>query len=396
MSTENYEYNFIKSIIDAVGPRLACSEEEKKASQMQAKITGTKANIEQFICHPKASIGFIPVLGYLLLVLVLLYFWIPLVTLIILGFFLVYAIIQIFLYKGWLDFLTPRGQSQNVFTVVEPKEGKADFTIILSAHIDSSWHWKIAVKNPTSLRPKITMGVIGAFVFLLFNLLKVIEDYTIFDIGIPWLYYLILIFVPSWFFISQFLTWNKKQASPGAMDDLAGIAVGFSVMRYIKKHPDQAPKNCRVILLTTGSEEAGTKGSRAFIQKHKDDLLKGNVWVINIDSISDYNYFQVIDGDTWLGSKNDPDLCQLAEEAYKELNVRYDVIENPVGATDAASFSLNGIRAVTMSAQDPGPANNYHTCLDDLEHMDFRAVDQMNQVVLRLIQKVEKFVHTSK
>ena len=65
------EFEFLSKIIDAVGPRLPGSKEEKEAASMisslLSEITGNEAHVEEFTFAPKASIGAIPVLGYLLL-----------------------------------------------------------------------------------------------------------------------------------------------------------------------------------------------------------------------------------------------------------------------------------------------------------------------------------------
>ncbi len=392
-----YQYEFIEEIIDKVGPRLPGSKEEKKAANLIkekfTKLTGVEAKSEEFRFAPKASIGLIPALGYfLLLVLMPLYYINTLAHLIVTITTLFFAVCQIFRYTGWFDFLFPKKSAHNVYSVLEPPSGKVQYTLVLSGHIDSSWHSPLFAKKPELSQYKIMYGIASAFFFIIVSLLKLLYENNIIVGSGNWTLYIPILFIPGHYFLSRYLVWTKEKASPGAMDDLAGIAMSMWLVKYWLENPDKRPKNCRIVLLAIGSEEAGLKGSFAFVEKHKKDLLseENNPWVVILDGIGDKDYCHVVVGDEWLTTNYNETLRDLADEAMNELGIKHDLMKNPAGGTDSAAYARNKIRTICLAAQDPTPGFNYHTCYDTLENIEKKATKWITASTVRLIEKLDE------
>lgn len=388
-----YELNFIKNIIETTGPRLPASPQERQAAMMIkdefSRITGKEAVVEKFTCAPHAAIGAIPLLGYLLLfVLTPLYFFTPVGTIIFGLFLLAFAMIQIFKYKAWLDFLFPKHPSQNVYSTIEPTGGKVDYTIVLSAHVDSSWNWRLVKRWPKGIWIMIPWGVVSAIIMVLISFFKVLDRFGILTFSGPWLNWIVFAFLPGMVYIALMFSW--KEGVPGAMDNLSGIATIAWMGKYYMENPGEIPENSRILLLAAGSEEAALKGSDAFVKRHHDDLLQ-NAIVINIDSVSDLDHFHVVDGDAWLGVDYDDELCNLAVEAMKHVGVGPSTrVKNPVGGTDAASFTRKGIPSLTLLAQYMDASDYYHTDNDTVDRIEPDALSRMNEVVKRLVMLVGK------
>ena len=100
-------FDFCKVIIDKHGPRLPGSAEEKAAQKDIAAImenaTGVKPKVEKFMLAPRASIGAIPYLGYAGFVALALYYIHPIPAFIVSLCTLLFAVVQVFTYKGWFD-----------------------------------------------------------------------------------------------------------------------------------------------------------------------------------------------------------------------------------------------------------------------------------------------------
>lgn len=395
ISTEGsqYAHNFIKRIVDAVGPRLPGSAAERKGAELIAeeftKVSGSKAILEEFLVRPLCAIGAIPILGYIIALSPILFLIFPIGAIIAVAFALIFAVLQVFTYSNVLSFLFPKKLSQNVYSIIEPASGQTDYTIVFAGHMDSSWNWNLALKKPTLMWVKLPYGVLGGVVTLILALFKVLGQNQIISWWSDWYGLLIIPFIPGFWFVCNFLSYDIKKASPGAMDDLSGVAANLQIVRDLKAHPDRIPKNCRIILLGTGSEEAGIFGSKEFAERHENDLLK-NSWVICVDGVSDFEHFHIIDGDTWLFTKYDEDLCQMSAQSMKEVGVIPGTRQkNPVGGTDGGSFCRKGIRTVTLLAQNPIASDYYHTKNDRPERLDIRAMDKMNEVLALLIKKID-------
>lgn len=390
------QLKFIQRVIDATGPRLPGSAEERAGAEMIAeeleRAAGSPAVVEPFDVHPHASIAFIPVLGYIGLFLILpLTFVAPGAALAISALLVAFTYIQVFRYRGWFDFLFPKRQSQNVYAIMEPASGQVDYTLIVSGHNDSAYFFKYFYTGHAA--PRMVLAIASAFLIVPVALLRVLQAQGVITWAGEWTLVVALLLAPGFYFASQFISWSRDKASPGAADNLSGVVSAIHVADHFRTHPDQAPKNCRIIAIGFGAEEAGLKGSIAFVKKHRDDLLKGDVWMLNVDNVSDYDHFHVIDGDVWQQTRHDDDFCRLAEEAMQAAGVKYTRMMNPIGGTDCAPFVKAGMRATLLNAQDPGPSNRYHTFLDTPENIEEPALTKHNEIMLDLIARVDRFVH---
>lgn len=396
----DYVFNFIKSIIDKHGPRLPGSEEEKAASydieKYMQEATGQKVIRENFKVSPVASIGAIPIIGIIGFFMLGFYYVNPLISLILTSLVLIYAIIQIFLYKGWFDGLWKRHDSQNLYSVIDGGE-KIDYTIMFSGHMDSSWNWNHSMKNPQFVPIKIGLFILSILGIIVLSAIRIGTGYFhgLFNIDLEkghiLLTFLPILFIPGLYFGATFLSWDKSIASPGAMDNLTGVGISLFMGKYFRENPDKLPKNCRIIVSALGAEEAGLKGSMAFIKKHKDnkDLLINPV-VINIDSVSDYDYFGVISGDVWQMTNFDPELIKMSLEIFKGLGLKTQSFKNPVGGCDSTPFIKAGIPTVTICAQNPVATTYYHTKNDHYDRLDKRAIEKCIEGMVLLTEQIQE------
>ncbi len=400
-----YVHGFVKKVIETTGPRLPGSEEEAKAASIIAeemeKVTGKKATIEPFKVAPVASIGAISILGVAALITTVVFFISPLIGLILSFLILAYAVLQIFTYTGIFDFVWKQHTSHNVYSEVLPEDGSYDYTIMFSGHNDSSWNWNHSLKNPKTALLKIGLGMFGLLVMIITGIIQVSKGNLFVwnsakDIGTIILYCLPILTIPGSYFISTFLTWNKAVASPGAMDNLTGVGFSMLMAKYFNENKDKMPKNCRIICAGLGSEEAGLKGSMAFINKHKNEEWLKNTYVINLDSIRDYDHFNVIKGDLWLGSRFDQDMVNMAVDAMKETGRKGGVIVNPIGGCDSTPFYRAGVKTATLIAQDPTLTDYYHTSKDTFEDLDMRTLADFSEVLIRLTDKVAAYHNCGK
>ena len=125
------------------------------------------------------------------------------------------------------------------------------------------------------------------------------------------------------------------------------------------------------------------------MRKHKgEDILK-NCYNLNLDSIADEDYFEVVRGDAWQGTKFDPELIKMFEESMKEAGIeKPGNIVNPVGGCDSTPFHKAGVRTVTFAAQDPVMTNYYHTFYDTPDRFSVETVGTGLDVILRVIDKI--------
>lgn len=231
-SDENsdYMYNIIKDVLEEVGPRYPCSEEERKASEMMAKELEDKCDnveIEDFQIYPRALHGWVKLAVGLIIIGFMIYLLRPLNSLIIssitLGIilFVLYMLYKhLFLYDDFIMKYWPlfkKDNSQNVVGTFKPK-GEVKKRVIFAGHIDSAPRFNIMhyfrdgyMYNTIVLiiyLLSLTIIYLLQFIFSIFETftvnISVIVD--IIAMGLT----IILIILP-WFFVIFFLVVAKSE-----------------------------------------------------------------------------------------------------------------------------------------------------------------------------------------
>lgn len=404
-------YEIVTHAANEIGPRLPGSENEKKFhGYMAGKLEdlGIKPVQEKFLVAPRASIGGIPYAGWAGIVAALVVllgvilgstalFFLASIGMIAVWFWMLNSV---FFYKTWLDWCFHQEVSYNTYGELLPEDGEYDYTIMLSGHTDTSWNWKhSAVKsklNPAFAFIKVGFGavcVIAVTIFaILFFVLTVSENYDLYELywKIANVYqYLCPFLIGGAFLVTLWLDKNPNTASPGAMDNATGIALAYEVTKYFKENPDKMPARCRIIDLNCGAEEAGLRGSLAFTRRHKGEAILENCWNINIDSVADEGFFEVVHGDTWQFTKFNKDLEKMFVDSMKEAGIeKPGNIVNPVGGCDSTPFHKVGVKTITFAAQNPILTNYYHTFYDQPERFTVETVGMGFDVILRVIDKI--------
>ncbi len=420
-------YDLVKDA-ESFGSRLPGSEGEREYADYMGSLLeeiGIKAKKEEFAVSPRSGIGGLPYAGWVGIILsVLTYFafgnpsiWF------LMGFIgiamVIWLVFSAFLYKPWFDMFFKQKISQNVYGELVPEDGKYDYTIILSGHTDTSWNWKHS-ENASRYPEKpiygliTTYGKVGFGAVCVFFMVGVSVFMAAINAGImfgaDWAQKIVQlnsteIFVNLMHFIpvvtalgSAFVAmWNdasEENASKGAMDNATGCALSYAVIKYFKENPNKMPKNCRIVDCNVGSEEAGLRGSMAFVHKHRNDDLTKNAWNINIDSVADKDYFEVVIKDDWQGCRFDTDLEKMFKDTFNEMGIESKTngcIHNPVGGCDSTPMTRGGIKSVTFAAQNPMLTWYYHTFHDRAERFEMETVGQGFDVILSVIDKIAKF-----
>lgn len=409
---ENAKYviDFTKDVIDRTGPRLPTSPEEKLGAEIIAgkmqEATGKPSVTETFVCAPRASIAAIPILGFIGIISFGLYYISPIASLIVTILDFVLAALQVFTYSGKLDFLFKKGESQNVYNSVDP-EGETKRTIVLAGHMDSSWNWNLSLTNPKTAIPKTVIGIVSIFAIMIMSVVAIAvgnisfmsikdlataESYGGLEIFRIVLYFLPLLCLPGCYWLSIYLTWDKKKAAPGAMDNLTGCGLAVALAKYYKENPSKQPENCKIVCMGFGSEEAGLKGAMAFCEKHKDDeFFNDRTYVLNLDSFRDAGYYNVVNGDVWLGTTFDKDLTDVCYKVMDDMGLNPKVIKNPAGGCDSTPVMRIGVKTVTLNAQNPTTTDYYHTIKDTVENLDEDVLATSFELLLKTVDAVAEY-----
>ena len=164
---------------------------------------------------------------------------------------------------------------------------------------------------------------------------------------------------------------NYHLVVDGANDNLTGCYMGIAVLKYLKDEGIEL-ENTEVGVVLTGSEEIGLRGSKAWVEAHKNDFKDVPTFIYAFDTINDPKYLMANYRDLNGTVKSDAEVADLFVEAAQAVGVpcQKGWIPPLGGAVDAAAFTQGGFRAAGITGLNHKLERYYHTRLDTYTNMN--------------------------
>ncbi len=378
-----YAVKGITKVCRRIGPRKPGSPEEYRAQQWFQKDMKNyceETRIEEFTLHRQGFMGFIPFTVACGIVSVFVnWFASPIAALILCICAFVPLVFEFLMYKEFDDFLFPKQISHNMIAVRKPKS-EVKQRIVMVGHSDSQFEWTLNYLIG-GLQAKLFVeipAVVGLIVQTVFALVCIIAGKGGAAVNIQsarWFFILFFVvscvFIPFEFAFLFFQSWTKSV--PGASDNLSGCYVGMAVVKAL----DEAKvrfENTEVVVICSGSEEAGLRGSKAYAKAHEKELKEIPTCVVALDTFRDLETMAVYHRDLSGTLQHHDGTKVLVHDACANcgFDVKYESIY--IGGSDAASFTQRGIPATGFAAMDPAPPRYYHTRLDTPENLRPEAI----------------------
>lgn len=173
---------------------------------------------------------------------------------------------------------------------------------------------------------------------------------------------------------------------PGANDNASGAGAVAELAAELAADP---PASTRVVVLITGSEEAGLLGARAFLDRHDTDG-----WVfLNFDGVGAAATLRYLpDEGVLIKWAADPCLLALAARLHRERpELGLEPLDSPIGLTyDATAVLARGGRALTLVAGDRGRIPHYHQPSDTADKIDRKRLGRALDVGRELIAMIDR------
>lgn len=374
---------YIQDIITRFGGRYFGSQQEKDAQEYTASLLKKycdKVEVEEFLSPLESHFQSLKIFC-IVYILVLVLFKIDVRIAAGLGILNAILFLGHFVtYRHWLDFLFKKVPSWNVIGDIEPTE-MATSTVIVAGHIDSvkefKWWFKL----------KQNGAVLSVIAGVLIALLGVYSLLSLF-ISANWFSYSWWLFVLLSPVLIVFYDMHGEQVVDGASDNLTGVALAVEMAKIFSA---TKLKHTRLRLISFGSEEAALRGSHAYAQQHKQQLLQEKAFLFNLDSIKDIEHLTIATSETNTLVYYDKKSIKLVEDAFIATNIPYKKLALHVGASDGTSFHLAGLPVITVIGMDSEKLDPiYHTRLDKVEAINPKALEAMKQVLIKFIENWDK------
>ncbi|NHJ06324.1 MAG: M28 family peptidase [Candidatus Heimdallarchaeota archaeon] len=392
----NDMHRFLVKICEEVGPREPGSEAEHKAANIvkeEFEKYCDKVEKEEFLLAPKGFLSFTLLSPFLVLIGIPLFWIYPIVSsvLAILAMFIFYM--QFLRYAEFVDFLYPKKNSVNVIGEINPKK-EWNQTLMFSAHLDSAYQFNFNLYMPRTFNYFLIGLPIILIIFILVSLTYFILNWIFTFTGTVFIYLgigLAVIIVPM---ATMLFFFKTNWAVLGANDNLSGIALLQGIGETLSKSKKFLPNQTKILLVAFGSEEAGLRGAKNWIKKHKDELDKKPFYFLNFDGVAKSDDLHIIHKEKTLGVIYNPEIVDLVVQSAKNVDIELPFRELPFGATDGSAIVkggfLNGASIEAMDINRPDVKRWYHTINDTADVVEPEALELVRKLSIEFISLIDK------
>ncbi len=384
----------MEDIIARFGGRLAGSIEEKRAQEYLAQKMESfcsRVVVQPFAAPMESMHGSLKLFTVVFLLNLALY-WVSLPLAFALAAANAVLLAGHFLtFRYWLDGLFKKTASTNVLGIVEPKNTPSR-VLIVAGHTDSTteyWWWYRYKEVGLGLSLACAGMVLLLPAFMLLHLIAGGADAAWIYKAYWWAFALLSPISAVAFFM------RSKQVVPGAQDNLSGITVAYETGRALaaKTRADKTPglENTLLVVAAFGAEEAGLRGSAAFVEEFGPALKKLPCVCLNFDGIMHQKDLRIINTEIFPLVRYPKSIVNRLKTAFGQCGQKPLCGPLPFGATDAAAFAMKGLDAVTVIGISNTKLDySYHTRLDTPDRVEENALEKAVEIAVEFAKDWDK------
>jgi peptidase M28-like protein len=178
----------------------------------------------------------------------------------------------------------------------------------------------------------------------------------------------------------------RQEVVPGANDNLTAVATLLELARMLSESPVDG---VRVLLVSTGAEEANQEGIIAFAERHFDSLPVDRTAFLCLETLGSPELL-LIEGEGFLRMRDYPDdFKQLVVEAAEEEKVPLRRGLRLTFATDGLIPLRAGYPTVAIgSLNEYLVPSNYHWPTDTPDRLEYDTVASAVRLAYRAVQRI--------
>lgn len=382
---------FEKRAPGSKGEQQAC---EYMADVLKKDCGCDRADVEAFKENPGSFYGWIFFTITFVLAAVVLFFFCPIASVILIVAGLAIVLAEFGFYKKLIDPLFEEKTGHNV-TAIKKCKGETKRRIIFNGHPDAAWEWPVnyALGGVGFEGHAVICGV-GAVYYIIISIMYIAKngltfgtintEDSLFKAGL-----IGLVFVP--FLIGLYFMVNYRRVVDGANDNLSGCYMGIALLKALKDEGIEF-ENTELGVVLTGSEEAGLRGAKAWCEKHAGEFDDVPTFIISYDTIHDPKFLMTNYRDLNGTVAADKDVSDLFMEAAKAANVpcKKGWVPPLGGATDSAAFAQAGFRATGITGLNHKLEDYYHTRRDTYDNMNEEGLANCFAATVKALEMFDK------
>ena len=394
----------VKFVVENYGDRNPCSDGESRCqdflSDELVRKFGGKTEKKSGDVSPYAYFGTIPFCVILAIVSLLLYFAIPVVSMLFLAIGFITLIMQNVFNVNFIDGFTFIKKANNV--VWTDGNDSAAKRIYLTCHLDSTFERRLKYKHGTRVYAAVLfLSIIGGLYLFVISTIYTVDHFSVsFDFTESiilslgktdiFLYdffgYLTLLFLPEW--ISLFFFKNKSYVTQGVSDNLTAAVCALNVVEAVKTlYGDLKNTSIGVVFLCAGT--CGNRGAKNFALWKRAELKGKDVYFIDVENIKDKKWLQVSTRDGFDFIPSDDELLQTVLSCAKQNGIPISKTPYPFMHSDGGILARSGFKCVTVSS-DSVFNEDRHTRRDNVHNISRSTVSSVITLLSSVIREIDE------
>ena len=381
---------FIQMICNEAGPRIGGSEAESKAGNIifdtMSSFCDDVERVE-FECHPRGFLDWIWVTAVFYILGVISYFFIPLLSSVLIFLGIAIFFIQQVLLMEVVDFLFPKKKSFHVVGKIKPQSTPKNL-VLLAGHHDSAYTFPILSKLGSKSAFLIVLVLFIALLNIVLGIVKTVFVIIQFSqsmlLSIDYFQYVLFVIGSVLMLIlAKFLRSNTVVM--GANDNLTAVAAALECGKYFANNK---LKETEVWIVSFAGEEH-MRGSKRFVSKYKQDLSDREAMLFNLECLS-ADSFLLATAETMFLAKHSNKVIQIGKKAAEDLGIPIEIGPLKFAGSDAANFSRKGLHAATLfGLSKKGTPNDWHTVNDIPENLSGEPIAKATEIALHFVELVD-------
>ncbi|MCR5783235.1 MAG: M20/M25/M40 family metallo-hydrolase [Clostridia bacterium] len=353
------------------------------------------SEVESFREHPGAFFGWIYITVTFALASIILFFFMPIVSVILIVVGLTLAVLEFGLYKKAVDWMFPEKTGHSV-TAIKKCSGETKRRVFFDGHIDATWEWPVNYYfGGVAFEAHAMIGFAGAFYYLILSIVYMAKfgiHFGMIDKTAAHPFYVAalagLVFVP--FLIGLYFLSNERRVVDGANDNLSGCYMGITILKELHD-AGITLENTEVGVILAGSEESGLRGAQAWAQAHEHDYDDVPTFIYSYDTIYDPKYLMVNYRNINATIATDKEVGDLFYDAAQEIGVHCTkgMVPPMGGATNGAAYAQKGFRATDITGLNHKLENYYHTRRDTYDNMNEKGLADCYAASVKVLEKID-------
>lgn len=175
-----------------------------------------------------------------------------------------------------------------------------------------------------------------------------------------------------------------RETVPGANDNLSGVTTLLAVARALRERPT---RGVRVLLVSTGAEEALMEGMRAFAEHHFRRLDVERTYVLCVDAVGSPKLVLAEAEGMLRLRRYDPEFVALIASCAEARGIKLTAgFEMRLGTDGTIALRHGYPAAMLTSVNEYGAAANYHWPTDTPDRLDYSRVSDTAELCEAVIR----------